>query len=305
MHHRTAAIALSCVLVFCTFSIAQPPMTMKLWPNGAPGTPTTKEPETIANHPELNGTRGNITRVTNITDPTLTLYAANSPNSGAAIVVFPGGGYRWLSMDIEGSEVCDWFTRAGLTCIVAKYRVPQAGDSRHQQPLQDAQRAVGLVREHAKEWNINPERVGVLGFSAGAHVAAVLSNNHQRRTYPAVDAADQQSCRPDFVILTYPAYLASDKKDGSIAAEAKPSSGTPPTFLFQTEDDNIGVENSLFYYAALKNAKVPAEMHIYPEGGHGYGLRPKVNAVTAVWPSLVIKWLKSIKVLPASSESAR
>src|SRR4051794_9628762 len=278
---------------------------MKLWPHGAPGTPTTKEFETTVNRPELNGTRGNITRLTNVTNPTLAVYRPTTANNGAAIIVFPGGGYQWLAMDLEGSEVCDWFTRAGLTCIVVKYRVPQSGESRYEQPLQDAQRALGVVRRHAKEWNIDPARVGVLGFSAGGHVAAVLSNNHQRRAYTAVDEADQQSCRPDFAVLVYPAYLATEKKDGPVAPELKPSSGTPPTFLFQTEDDNVGVENSLFYYAALKNAKVPAEMHIYPAGGHGYGLRPNINAVTAVWPSLVVKWLQGIKMLPASNENAR
>jgi acetyl esterase/lipase len=305
VHHGVTAIVLSCILALSTFAGAQSAVTMKLWPHGAPGTPTTKEFETTVNRPELNGTRGNITRLTNVTNPTLAVYRPTTANNGAAIIVFPGGGYQWLAMDLEGSEVCDWFTRAGLTCIVVKYRVPQSGESRYEQPLQDAQRALGVVRQHAKEWNIDPARVGVLGFSAGGHVAAVLSNHHQRRAYTAVDEADQQSCRPDFAVLVYPAYLATEKKDGPVAPEVKPSSGTPPTFLFQTEDDNVGVENSLFYYAALKNAKVPAEMHIYPEGGHGYGLRPKINAVTAVWPSLVVKWLQGIKMLPASNENAR
>jgi acetyl esterase/lipase len=301
----TIAFPLVCLFAMTLLAETQPPVTMKLWPHGAPGMPVTTQPETSVNRPELNGTRGSITRITNVTEPTLSVYRPTGVNSGAAIVVFPGGGYNWLAMDIEGSEVCDWFTHAGVTCIVVKYRVPQSGEARYQQPLQDAQRALGVVRQHAKEWSIDPDRIGVLGFSAGGHVAAVLSNYFQHRTYPAIDEADQQSCRPNFTVLVYPAYLATDKKDGSVTPEVKPSADTPPTFLFQTEDDHIGVENSLFYYAALKNAKVQAEMHVYPEGGHGYGMRSKANAVATVWPSLVVKWLQSIRMLPASNESVK
>jgi acetyl esterase/lipase len=285
---------------------AQEPITLKLWPHGAPGTPTTKEPESVVNRPDLNDKRGPITRITNVTNPTLTVYRPVAHNSGTAIMVFPGGAYRWLAMDIEGSEVCAFFNRAGLTCIVVKYRVPQRDQhSRYEQPLQDAQRALGIVRLHAKEWNINPDRVGVIGFSAGGQLAAVLSNNFQKRTYGAVDEADQQSCRPNFAVVLYPGYLTSGKNDGSVAAEVTPTADTPPTFLFQTEDDFAHVENSLFYYEALKNAKVPAEMHIYPEGGHGYGLRPNINPVTGIWPNLVIEWLKAIKILPVSAGSAQ
>src|SRR5262249_19231152 len=146
--------------------------------------------------------RGPVTRITNVTDPTLTVYQPDKSNSGAAVVAFPGGAYRWLSMDIEGSEVCSFFNHAGLTCILVKYRVPQADQhSRYEQPLQDAQRALGIIRLHAKEWNINPDRIGVIGFSAGGQLAAVLSNNFQKRTYPTVDEADQQSCRPTFAVV--------------------------------------------------------------------------------------------------------
>jgi acetyl esterase/lipase len=273
---------------------AREPVAMKLWPKGAPSTPNTKEPEATVNRPELNGTRGPITRITNVTDPTLTVYWSPAPN-GTALVVFPGGGYRWLAMNIEGSEICDRFTREGITCVVVKYRVPQPDDStRFEQPLQDAQRAISLVRQHASEWKIDPARVGAIGFSAGAQTVTVLSNHP--RTYPAQDEADEQNCKPDFAVVMYPGYLNSPNQGGSVAEDVKPSAENPPTFVFQAEDDPVHVSNSLVYYIALKNAHVPAELHIYPTGGHGYGLRSGNRAAEA-WPELVVKWMASIKVL--------
>jgi acetyl esterase/lipase len=299
-----SAFITACIVLVPLVSDAQPAVSLKLWPHGAPGTPTTREPETNVSRPDLNGTRGAINRVTNITDPTLTVYPPANKNSGAAIVVFPGGGYRWLSMDIEGSEVCPFFNRAGLTCIVAKYRVPQPDQhSRYEQPLQDAQRALGIVRLHAKEWNIDPARVGVIGFSAGAHLSAVLSNNFQKRTYPPIDDADQQSCRPDFAVVMYPGYLTSREPVESIAPEVTPTRETPPTFLFQAENDSVRVENSVIYYTALKGAKVPAEMHLYAEGGHGYGMRTQATPIAGLWPDLVLKWLETIKMLPPNTST--
>jgi acetyl esterase/lipase len=296
-------VVLAAVVLVAITSTAQEPVTLKLWPHGAPGTPTTKEPEQPIQRPDDN--RGPVTRITNVTDPTLTVYRPHNANTGAAIVAFPGGAYRWLSMDIEGSEVCTFFNHAGLTCILVKYRVPQADQhSRYEQPLQDAQRALGIVRLHAKEWNINQNRIGVIGFSAGGQLAAVLSNNFQMRTYPPVDEADQQSCRPNFAVVVYPGYLTSREPTESIAPEVTPTSDTPPTFLFQTEDDSARVENSLIYYAALKNAKVPTEMHIYPVGGHGYGIRPN-NPVAQIWPTLVMNWIGRMAVVPANSGAGK
>ncbi len=287
---------------------AQQPTAMKLWPKGAPGTPTTTEPEKTVDHPiEPGDKRGPVKRITNVTNPTMTVYRPSGVNNGGAVLVFPGGAYRWLALDIEGTEICQLFNREGFTCVLVQYRVPQPDNtSRYEQPLQDAQRAMGIVREHAREWHIDPDRVGVIGFSAGAQLAAVLSNNFRQRTYPTVDGADQLSCRPNFAIIMYPGYLAavsSDgavKKDFSVAPEVTPSPETPPTFLFQTEDDYARVENSLSYYQALKNAKVPAEMHIYPQGGHGYGSRGKAVPVAGIWPNLVWKWLEGLKVPPTA-----
>ncbi len=296
--------AIALLLLFASMVCeGETPMTMKLWPKVAPGTPNTTEPEGPVNRPV--DSRGPVTRVSNVTNPTLAVYKPRTKSNGTAMLVFPGGAYKWLSMDIEGTEVCDFFGRAGITCIVVKYRVPQLDTARYQQPLQDAQRAMGIVRLHAKEWDIDPEKVGVIGFSAGGHLAAAISNNFKERTYKKVDTADEQSCRPDFAAVIYPGYLAAGKGDETVSPEVMPGTDTPPTFLFQTEDDSARVENSLAYYGALKKAKVPAEMHIYPEGGHGYGLRPKVNPVTEVWPRLVLKWLESIRMLQASNGSAK
>jgi acetyl esterase/lipase len=206
--------------------------------------------------------------------------------------VFPGGAYRILAFDLEGTEVCSWLNSIGLNAALLKYRVPEPpGVSRYAAPLQDAQRAVGLVRSHAAAWHIDPKRIGVLGFSAGGHLAALLSNDYQTRSYSLFDDADRASCRPDFVILIYPAYLTQEDRT-SVAPELKLSSQTPPTFLVQTEDDPVHVENSLVYYRALKEAKVPAEMHLFSSGGHGYGLRPSPEAVSG-WPALAEAWLRA------------
>ena len=192
------------------------------------------------------------------------------------MLVFPGGGYNILALDLEGTEICEWLNTLGVTAVLVKYRVPaRAGQPRYAAPLQDAQRAIGMVRQRAGELGLDVKRIGVLGFSAGGHLAAAASTNFGSRTYDAVDAADTVSCRPDFTVLIYPAYLTVKEQGDKVAPELKVTGDTPPTFLVQTEDDGVRVETSLFYYAALRNAKVPAEMHLYPTGGHGYGLRPR------------------------------
>jgi acetyl esterase/lipase len=165
--------------------------------------------------------------------------------------------------------------------------------------LQDAQRAVGLVRSRAAEWHIDPHRIGVLGFSAGAHLAAALSTHFDQRLYGAMDAADAVSCRPDFAVIVYPGYLAIAEQNMAPNPEIHPTEKTPPSIIVQAEDDTVHVENATVYFLALKNAKVPAELHIYAEGGHGYGLRP-TNLPVTHWPKLVETWLHTIQVLPAA-----
>jgi acetyl esterase/lipase len=162
--------------------------------------------------------------------------------------------------------------------------------------LQDVQRAIGIVRSRAQEWHLNPARIGVLGFSAGGHLAAAASNIYDERTYPHVDAADEASCRPDFAVLIYPAYLTVKEQGDKISPELNVTSKTPPSFIVMAEDDPVRVENALFYTLALKNAKVPAELHVYPTGGHGYGLRPNGHAVTT-WPQRAAEWLDGLGFL--------
>jgi acetyl esterase/lipase len=213
--------------------------------------------------------------------------------------VCPGGGYNILAYDLEGTEVCRWLNSVGVTGVLLKYRVPaRKGLERHTAALQDVQRAIGIVRSRAGEWKIDPKRVGVLGFSAGGHLAAAVSNNYAERTYPAVDDADKQSCRPDFALLIYPAYLAQKEDLSKLSPEMKVTAQTSPAFLVMTQDDPIKMENVYTYATALKYAKVPAEVHVYATGGHGYGLRPTANPVSH-WPQRAAEWLESQGYLKA------
>ncbi|MDP9081442.1 MAG: alpha/beta hydrolase [Bacteroidota bacterium] len=231
-----------------------------------------------------------VIRLGDITNATIQVFTPKNPN-GTAVIVCPGGGYYILAMDLEGTELCTWFNSIGVTAVLLKYRVPAPpGKLRYELPLQDAQRALGLVRFNATKWGIKPDHIGVMGFSAGGHLSALVSNSYDKRTYPKVDAADDVNCRPDFTILTYPAYLVDEKQEGKLAPEIVVTSKTPPTFIMQTEDDPVNVENALFYYLALKKVKVPAEMHLYPTGGHGYGIRTKTGGIGA-YPQLIAKWL--------------
>jgi acetyl esterase/lipase len=219
-------------------------------------------------------------------------------NTGAAVVVFPGGGYHILAIDLEGTEVCSWLASKGVSCVLVKYRVPNTGPyPKSAAALQDAQRAIGMVRAHAAQWRINPHKIGVLGFSAGAHLSVAVSNLFDHRLYEPVDAADQESCRPDFAVIVYPAYIALPKENFAPNPDIHVTAQTPPSFIVQAEDDPVHVENATVYFLALKNAKVPAELHIYAEGGHGYGLRRTALPVTT-WPQSVETWLHTIHVLP-------
>jgi acetyl esterase/lipase len=264
-----------------------------LWPKGAPG-----ESGDVDGEKQMPSRPGDSTiRITDVTRPTISVHRPPAAkDTGTAVLVCPGGAYSRLAYNKEGTEVAEWLNSLGITGIVLKYRVPARKDRpRHQAPLQDAQRALGLVRQRAREWDLDPSRIGVLGFSAGGHLAAALCN-HKDRTYEPLDAADQIRCRPDFCLLIYPAYLVDDAQADRVAPELRVTGETPPTFLVQTQDDSARVECSLLYYRALKAAKVPAEMHLYPIGGHGYGLRPSTHLVHT-WPQRAEQWLGSLKVL--------
>jgi len=287
---RTAP-ALAVLLFALSAARADNPVVL-LWPNGAPG-------ETGADMERATPAKGdNITRLTDVSRPSITLYKAPADkNTGAAVLICPGGGYNILAWNLEGTEIAEWFNSIGVSAAVLKYRVPSGKVSpRHTRPLQDAQRAMGIIRSRAGEWGIDANRVGVLGFSAGGHLAAALSNNYDKRTYEAADDADKLSSKPDFTVLIYPAYLTVAKEGDKVSPELPVTSKTPQTFIAMTQDDGVRVEGALFYYLALRTAKVPAEMHLYPVGGHGYGLRPSANLVST-WPARVGDWMKSRKLL--------
>jgi acetyl esterase/lipase len=240
-----------------------------------------------------------------VSQPTMTVYSPTGKNTGAAVVVFPGGGYWILAIDLEGTEVCDWLTAKGITCVLLKYRVPgehlsprSGAYPKSPMALEDAQRTVGLVRFHAAEWHIDPHKIGVLGFSAGGHLVAAISMHFIKRLYPAVDAADQESCRPDFAVALYPGHMLENTSHNFELNPYLPvTRHTPPTFIAQAEDDSIDpVKNSLVYYIALKKAGVPVEMHLYAQGGHGFGLRRTKLPITG-WPQLVETWLVTIGVI--------
>jgi acetyl esterase/lipase len=279
--------------------------TLPLWPGAVPGAQPNPNPEgdtTTAKDRLIAGRP--VIRLGNVSTPTLTLYPPKGKNTGVGVVVFPGGSYKILAIDLEGTEVCDWLNAEGITCILVKYRVPDSGPyPKSAAALQDAQRALGLVRAHAAEWHIDPNRIGVLGFSAGAHLAAALSTHFDKRLYDPVDAADKLSCRPDFAVIVYPGYLALSEQNFAPNPEIHVTAQTPPSFIVQAEDDPVHVENATVYFLALKQAKVPAELHIYAEGGHGYGLRRTALPITS-WPQSVITWLHTIKMLPGPAPDA-
>lgn len=321
MRLRVVLVAACCfgfsgVLAAQTTAYGWPPgpghSQMQLWPGGAPNPesqPSATGPSampappagaeadtTTPQMPLIAGRR--VVRLGNVSQPTITLYRApEAKNTRAAVVVFPGGGYSILAMDLEGTEVCQWLNGIGVNCVLLKYRVPGSGPyPKSAAALQDAQRAMGMVREHAAAWGIDPKKVGVLGFSAGGHLAAAISTHFSKRLYPSVDAADDQSCRPDFAIVIYPGYLAVAEDGMTFNPDIPVTAETPPTFLVQAEDDPVHVENVIEYFMALKKAGVPAELHVYTKGGHGYGLRPTELPVTH-WPSLAATWLKTIGVI--------
>ncbi len=301
-----------------------------IWPGAAPDSQPTIGPEEMGTDTRDLVAGRPWVYLDNVSKPTMTVYSPKGNNTGVAVVVFPGGGYQVLAIDLEGTEVCDWLISKGITCVLLKYRVPPDGG--YPKPaypksgpypetpiaLEDAQRTMGLVRLHATEWHIDPHKVGVLGFSAGGHLVAAISTHDQKRLYPAVDAADQLSCRPDFAVVLYPGHLSLsaaewDATQGSrkFMVPHKPNADreltmnpaipvtreTPPTFILQAEDDHVdNVDDALSYYIALKNAGVPVEMHLFAHGGHAFGLRRTSQPIT-VWPAFVETWLMTIGMI--------
>lgn len=273
---------------------AEVPAAITLWPGHPPGDTRSLPAEADLTKPtdDLVGGR-RLIRLGNVSEPTLQVFRAPAgKDTGTAVLVCPGGGYHILALDLEGTEVCEWLNSVGVSAVLLKYRVPRRdGIEKHVAALQDAQRAMGIIRTRAGEFGVNPARIGVLGFSAGGHLSAALSTT-PTRLYPRVDAADDAGCRPDFTVLIYPAYLTVKEDQDKVSPELKITTNTPPTFLSIAADDPVRVENALFYALALKQGGVPVELHVYPTGGHGYGLRRTENPVTA-WPDRVADWMKS------------
>jgi acetyl esterase/lipase len=234
----------------------------------------------------------NINRITSVTVPTLTIYRASSSagTSTPAVLICPGGAYKILAVNIEGDEIARWLNSIGITAAVLRYHVPN--DREH--ALADGQRAIRVLRSRASDLNADPKRVGIIGFSAGGHLAArVCYEGDLVSSHPA-DTVDLQNCHPDFAALIYPAYLAD--KQRRLSSDIRVTSGTPPTFIVQTQDDHNFVAGSMAYTAALLAGGVPCEYHLFPTGGHGYGLRKSSHAVSR-WPKLCEAWLREIKML--------
>jgi acetyl esterase/lipase len=281
-----------------------------IWPSTPPDARPAKGPESAetSTDPKDFVAGKPVVAISNVSRPTMTVYAPAGKNTGAAVVIFPGGGYEILAIDLEGTEACDWLVSKGITCVLLKYRVPAPHSGQYwgaypQSPiaLEDAQRTIGLVRFHSAEWHIDPHKIGVLGFSAGGHLVTATSV-HSVRLYPPIDAADKISCRPDFAIAMYPGHLSFgdkklDKPELNPDIRTHLTSHAPPTFILQNEDDHVdGINQSLVYYIALKNAGVPVEMHLYAQGGHAFGLRPTKDPATR-WPQLVETWPQTIGMI--------
>lgn len=276
-----------------------------LWPDGPPDprpgvgvealhyarNPETKQKKLVGGKPYMY--------IENVTRPTVTVYPVpNTTGATPAVIVYPGGGFNVLAIDIEGTEICEWLISNGIACALLKYRVPCEHQGRYREcaPAHvDAQRAMSIVRSRAAEWQIDPNKIGVIGFSAGAHMAIMASTRFDR-LYPAVDDADKTSSRPDFALVLYPGRVAS-RGDFTPNPDIQVTARTSPTFLVHAYDDRMNpVENSLAYGAALRKAGVPAEIHIFANGGHAFGLRRVASTATA-WAALAEAWLKAIGVI--------
>jgi acetyl esterase/lipase len=272
---------------------ADKPLTIDVWVGKAP-----EEKGDVGQEKVLESKPGEkqVKRITNVTVPTLTvLRPAKDKDTGAAVVIAPGGGYNLLAWDLEGEEVAAWLNSVGVTGIVLKYRVPRRpGTPNDAAPVQaklDAQRAISLVRSKAGEWGIDPKRIGMLGFSAGGHLTAWTATNFDSRAYKPTDEIDEVSCRPNFAVLIYPAYLVPKGKD-ELAPDIRVTKETPPIFFAHAGNDGVSADNSILMYRALKKAGVPAELHVYASGGHGFGLRPS-DEPCSTWPQRCAEWLKA------------
>lgn len=277
---RSLFLSLVFISMF-TQSRSQDSTIIHLWPGQVPGLSAEKHPARVTDDHSRD-----VVRLTDVTDPTLTVFTPPAGQAnGGSVLICPGGGYQILAINLEGYEIAHWLNSLGFTAFVLEYRVP----NKRKGSLQDAQRAMRIIRTQAAKWHLNPQQIGILGFSAGGSLAARLSTEYDQNQYDPIDAADSASSRPDYTVLIYPAYLDLGKGN-TLTPELKVNAQTPPMFIFQTADDPYG-HSSLVMANALREAKVPVELHIYPKGGHGYGLRED-NPAGKVWPALAKAWLK-------------
>ena len=303
MYSRLRSLAYctwSLLLTLATTPAGEPQKVIDLWPGGPPGAASITKDEVDSTKPTdqlIAGQR--VIRLGNVSKPTLSIYKpAPDKDTGAAVLVCPGGGYYILAMDLEGTEICDWLNSIGVTGALLKYRVPNPeGGERYLAPLQDAQRAMGLLRASAQELKLDPHRIGALGFSAGGHLVAALASRSTERAYAAVDRADAEHCRPDFNVVIYPGYLVTKEQPDKVAPSVAVTTNHPPTFLVMAQDDPVRVENAVYYFLALEKAGVPSELHIYPTGGHGYGLRRSEHQVTT-WSDRAADWMRGRGFIP-------
>ena len=272
------------LLIMCSINAySQKNNLINLWPGKVPGELKEKQPPVID-----ASENDNILRFSEVTNPALEIFPPDQANkNGSAVIVCPGGGYQILAYDLEGTEIAAWLNKLGFTAFVLQYRIPDKKEG----ALQDVQRAVRIVRDNSKKWDIDPGKIGVMGFSAGGSLSARASTLFNNKTYSPVDKSDSLPCKPSFTMLIYPAYL-DQGPNLSLTPELKLNKEVSPVFIFQTADDPYG-NSALVFAEALRNAKLPVELHMLTAGGHGYGLRSgKVAAET--WPVLAEKWLKSV-----------
>ena len=271
------------IIIFCTGTFAQTSQIIYLWPGKVPGELKEKQANVVE-----PARKDNILRISEITNPAMKIFLPEKSSvNGAAIIICPGGGYRFLSYDLEGTEIASWLNKLGFTAIVLQYRVPDKREG----ALQDLQRALRIVRNNSPRWNLHPDMIGVLGFSAGGSLSARASTLFNKYSYPPVDEVDSLSCRPSFTMLIYPGYL-DQGPNRTLTPELQLSREVPPMFIFQTADDAIG-NSSLVMAGALRDAEIPVELHLLPYGGHGYGLRSG-NTAAEYWPLFAEKWLSKI-----------
>jgi acetyl esterase/lipase len=285
--------ALACALLSMhTFSNAAPLEPIPLWPAGVPGEADLKLP---AESIELKGDY-QIEIMSNVSQPTLTMFPAEQPN-GAAVLVLPGGGYNILAYSHEGTEVCEWLNSLGITAGLLKYRVPRRENlEKHEAPLQDVQRAIGMMRTRAEEWKIASDRIGILGFSAGGHLAAMGLTSDGTRSYEADPKFEAVDCVPNFAVLVYAAYLTDEKDPDKLSTEVVVTEKTGPTFLVVAHDDSKFVEGSARFYIEMKRKERPCELHIFAKGGHGFGFKNTKEEIQQ-WPALAAKWMETMGIL--------